>query len=455
MKKITKRAVSSLVLLVLTLSIILGSLSSCKLLYYVAETKEEITENISASLENDGTKNKYVSDYLRYWGFPLFDRIKIVVFEECFKSEYNYEGGMPKTLTHAVETAELFLEHYYDKLELSDKTAVTDSLLYCYVAALDDPYAIYRPPVESEEYSEDMSGSFGGIGVTVQYNDTDESIMINTVYSGSPAEKAGIKEGDFIYAIDGKTVKELGYTNAVNHVRGKIGTSVELTLIRNGEYVTVTAIRAKVEEVNVECTIDKENNVAYVRIVAFKGNTYSQFVKAIDELEEAKVDGIIFDLRGNPGGYLASVCDVLSYILPTDKILVSYRYSNRDTVVLKSTDDEGGDHVLTLPFTIICNEYTASAGEIFTAALRDYRNDKLLSATIVGTTTYKKGIMQNTYYYTDGSSVTMTVSYYDPPCGVNYHGIGVTPDVYVENAADEDLQLKTAYDELFKLINDN
>ena len=104
---------------------------------------------------------------------------------------------------------------------------------------------------------------------------------------------------------------------------------------------------------------------------------------------------------------------------------------------------------------VICNQYTASAGEIFTAAIRDYRNEGMLDATIVGTVTYKKGIMQNTYYYLDDSSITLTVAYYNPPCGENYHGIGITPDVIVENNETEDLQLESAYSELQKLINNN
>ena len=133
---------------------------------------------------------------------------------------------------------------------------------------------------------------------------------------------------------------------------------------------------------------------------------------------------------------------------------MSYQYKGSDPVVLYSEDDEDGvDHVLEIPMVVICNQYTASAGEIFTAAIRDYRNDGMMDASIVGTVTYKKGIMQNTYYYIDESSVTITVAYYNPPCGVNYHGIGVTPDILVENTAEADLQLESAYNEILRLIN--
>lgn len=451
-----KKAGFKLILLLLTLSVILSSVTSCDLFSYVAGDKDEINGNIDQSNQGDTSERDYVSDYLRNWGMPIFDTVKFKYFETYFKQLYNYSDGMPNTLSHARETADLFLENYYDILDLSDKTAVTDAFLDCYVTALDDPYSIYRPPVETDEYTTNMSGKFGGIGVMVEYNNTEKSIMINTVYLDSPAEKAGVKVGDYIYAVDGKTINELGYNNAVNHVRGKIGTPVELTLIRDGEYVTVTAIRAEVEEINVAYEIDTESNIGYVQIVQFKENTYSQFVEAIDAIEAAGAEGIVFDLRGNPGGYLESVCDVISYLIPNGHTIVTYQYKGREMIELKSSNDsDDGDHVVDLPFVVICNQYTASAGEIFTAALRDYRNEGLLDATIVGTTTYKKGIMQNTYYYFDESTVTMTVAYYNPPCGENYHGIGVIPDVVVENTETEDVQLKVAFDELEKLINDN
>nr|MBE6544593.1 S41 family peptidase [Oscillospiraceae bacterium] len=451
-----KKAGGRLILLLITLSLILSSITSCDLFSYVAGNKDEISSNINQSTSDGTSSHNYVSEYLRDWGMPIFDTIKFKYFEAHFNQLYNYSDGMPETLSHAKETADLFLEYYYDALDLDNKTKVTDALLYCYVSALDDPYSAYRPPVETDEYMTDMSGKFGGIGVMVEYNDDEESIMINTVYLDSPAEKAGVKVGDYIYAVDGKTVNELGYNNAVNHVRGEIGTPVELTLIRNGEYVTVTAIRAEVEEINVAYEIDTDTDIGYVQIVQFKKNTYSQFVDAIEAIEAAEAKGIVFDLRGNPGGYLDSVCDVISYLIPNGHTIVTYQYKGREMIELKSSNDsDDGDHVVDLPFVVICNQYTASAGEIFTAALRDYRNDGLLDATIVGTTTYKKGIMQNTYYYFDESTVTMTVAYYNPPCGENYHGKGVIPDITVENTDNDDIQLKVAFDEMIELINAN
>lgn len=454
MKKSYQTLISKILLLVLSLTIVLTVFASCGLFRNVADSKSELENNINNSSEIG--KYDYVTQYLREWGLPLFNQTKFKYFEDYFKQYFNLEGGLPSTYNHAKETASLFVDKYYFSIDINDRTAVTDSLLECYVRAIGDPYSAYRPPVETQDYMTDMSGKFGGIGVMVEYNDLDKTIMVNTVYPDSPAEKAGIKTGDFIYAVNGKTVTELGYTNAVNYVRGEIGTNVELELIRDGEHITVTATRAEVEELNVVYEVIEEENLGYVQIVAFKGNTFDQFKEAIDSLEAAKVDGIIFDVRGNPGGYVDSVVAVISYLIPDGKTIMSYQYKGRDKVVLVS-DDDGSDHVVNLPFVVICNEYTASAGEIFTAAIRDYRNEGMLDATIVGTTTYKKGIMQSSFYYpVDNSTVTITVAYYNPPCGENYHGIGVAPDRVVEDESETiDLQLNAALEEMKKLLNAN
>lgn len=419
---------------------------------YVAEDKDEINDNIDNSDEIISYDRVYL--YLRKWGMPIFDQTKFSYFEYYINRYYAYEGGVPDARIHAEKTAEFFLENYYDSIDLNDSVAVTDALLKCYVSVLDDPYSTYRPPVETEDYNTDMSGTFGGIGVVVEYNSREETIRVTTVYQNSPAEKCGIKVGDYIQGVNGKDISEIGYNNAVNHIRGKIGTTVDITLLRDGELVNVTATRALVEEINASYEID-ENGIGYVEIVAFKENTFAQFKKAIDALEEAGVKGIIFDLRNNPGGYVDSVVAVISYLIPDGNPVMSYKYNGYDEVVLLSQDDEG-DHVVDLPFVVICNGNTASAGEIFTAAIRDYRDRDMMNATIVGTTTYKKGVMQSSFYYSkDQSSMTFTVAYYKPPYGDNYHGIGVAPDVVVENTEAEDLQLKEAYIQMEKLLSVN
>ena len=448
-------ALSKLLALLLTLSLLISALTSCGLFGYVAENKDELLSNVASSTEK--STYGYVADYLSEWGAPKFDSVKFRYIETVVKQYFNYGSGLPTTYAHAKDTVKLFAETYYDKLDLSDKTAVTDALLYCYTKVIGDPYTIYRPPVETEEFNSDMSGKFGGIGVIVEYNHDDENIMVGTVYPDSPAHKAGVQAGDYLHAIDGKTVEELGYLNAVYYVRGEIGSTVELTLIRNGEYITLSMVREEVQEINVAYELDEESKIGYIQIVQFKATTYEQFVEAIEYMEENGAVGIVFDLRNNPGGYLNSVTDVISYIIPSGHTVVSYQYKGQGkTVYTTAGDGNMGDHVVDLPFVVLCNEHTASAGEIFTAALRDYTVEGILKGKTVGVNTYGKGIMQNTFSYPlDGSSVTKTVAYYDPPCGVNYHGVGVVPDVVVELGDEGDNQLEIAYETLKSLINNN
>lgn len=445
-----------LVTLLVTIFLILSTLVSCYPLGYRHGSKEEIANAVNNATEISGYTSVY--EYLLEWDLPKFKHMKLATIEHIVQDVYCYGDGLPNVLTHAKDTVNLFLEEYFDKIDLGNKQDVTNALLTCYATATGDPYTIFRAPSDSDSYITDMSGEFGGIGTLVEYNHSEKIVFINTVFPDSPAEKAGLKSGDVFYAIDGKTIEELGgYLNATDSIRGEIGTKVNITVIRNGKFVEVTATRALIEEINVNHSIDAQTNVAYVQILQFKDNTYEQFVKAIDDIESKGAEGIVFDLRGNPGGYLHSVIDVISYLIPNGKTILSYKENNSDTVYFVSQNDNAnGDHVVDLPFVVICDELTASAGEIFTAAIRDYRNEKLLTATIVGTTTYKKGIMQSTYSYFDGSSITVTSAYYYPPCGINYHGIGITPDVIVENTDPSvDLQLEAAYSEMQKLLNAN
>ena len=423
-------------------------------------SKDDIKESMAEDLSSEDRLNyDYASDYLKRWGITGYDTAKMKWAERLLSLYYNYEGGLPETREHAKLCAEAFLLEYYDAIDLQNKDELTDALLTCYAFAVDDPYTVYRAAEESSDYSTDMSGKFGGIGVIIEYDHEKQTLMVSSVYIDSPAEAAGIQVGDYIIGVNGHSTEELGYLNVVYEVRGEIGTPVTLTLLRGDKTVECTAIRAEVEEKTVE--FSAEDGIGYVRITDFKDNTFRQFVEAIDALTALKVEGIVFDLRGNPGGYLDTVCDMVSYLIPTGKTLVSYSYKNSKPEVILSEDDvhpitgEVADHVLELPVTVICNEYTASAGEIFTASVRDYRNEGLLNAKIVGKTTYKKGVMQSGFVYSDGASITFTVAYYNPPCGENYHGIGVEPDITVENTETEDLQLTTAIAELKKLVNSN
>ena len=460
MKRSTQ-CIKKIVALLLLISILLGTLTGC-IVSREPATKEEIAASVSATVENDSYGYDYVLYYLRQWRLPDFDTTKLFWAENVFKNYYVYNGGLPETLEHAAMTAEYFVENYYDNIDMTSKTAVTDAVIDSYVRTVGDPFSYYRTPQEASDFNSDMSGKFGGIGVMIEYDHNKESITISSIILDSPAEAAGFKVGDVIVGVDGRRVEDIGYLNAVNHVRGEIGTTVDVTVLRDGKELTLTATRAEVVERVVDYEIT-EDGYGYILITDFKTITYEQFVEAYDALEEAGVKGIIFDLRGNPGGYVASVRDVLSYLLPTGNLIMSCHYKSGEPTLLNSLDDvhpktgKTSDHVLNVPAIVLCNQYTASSAEIFTSALRDYSDTGLVNVTVVGEKTYGKGIMQSALYYsaTDTSTLTFTSAYYNPPSGVNYHGIGITPDLTVANSETEDLQLEAAINELKALINEN
>jgi carboxyl-terminal processing protease len=181
-----------------------------------------------------------------------------------------------------------------------------------------------------------------------------------------------------------------------------------------------------------------DGKIGYIRITGFKSNTAEQFIEAVNAIEDAGAEGVIFDLRSNPGGYLDAVVTMLSYLVPTDTKIVSFSNGKAPIHASEGTELEKKDHTLSIPAAVLCNENSASAAELFTAAMRDYNDMGLLTATVIGTVTYKKGIMQSTIPFSNGASLTLTTALYNPPSDQNFHGVGVSPDVTIETGLDED-----------------
>ena len=460
--KIINRLISA----VLTLAIVF-SLSACFLLPNVENeegfiAKERLQSNVNETLANDTYKCDYVYLYLKKWGIDSFDGQKFFTYENLFISKYNYGDGLPEKLTHAANTVNYFIENYYDNIDLKNEVEVTDALLYSYVYNVGDKYAFYRTETEYEEHDQELSGKFGGIGIQVKYDHINKTILIDQVFEDGPAYEAGVKVGDYIIGVDGKSLDEIGgYQNAISLVKGKIGTDVTITVDRKGEKIDITVTRALITDLSVTYEL-LENKYGYIRISSFKDNTAEQFREAVEALEDLGAIGYIFDVRSNPGGYVRSAVDIVSYILPSHKKVVSYQYKGKgkeshytSTDVLPEDEGLYGDHVIDLPMVIICDEHTASAAEIFVSALRDYDGPTadIIDLTIVGQNTYGKGIMQSTFGYTlDGSTVTFTTSYSIPPSEINFHGIGIAPDVEVELDNSGDDQLEEAIKQLEILL---
>lgn len=306
-----------------------------------------------------------------------------------------------------------------------DEETLADGVALGLIYSLDDPYSAYFDAEEYNQKLDDNEGLNAGIGVTVVSHPDNGYIYVVNLSTGSPADLAGIKPGDLITEVDGKDVTELGFSTAVANIRGKIDTDCVLTVKRGDETLSLTATRGKYVTTSVfSHMID---TLCYIQITEFNAATVPQFEAAIDDAIDKKATGLVFDLRGNGGGTLDSVDKILDILLPEGEV-VSATYKNGKKKVLFSSDKNEID----LPMMVLCDKNTASAAELFAASIRDFEKGKL-----IGTKTYGKGIMQETFALSDGSAVRLTVAYFNPPSGINFHKIGLFPDFEVELTEEE------------------
>jgi len=343
-----------------------------------------------------------------------------------------------------MKSIEELIEQAYLYSDDIDKAELQEWLIKGYVQGLGDPYSVYYDEAETQSLMESTSGEFGGIGVVIQ-QDIDTMIMTFTnVYANSPGEKAGLKDGDILYKVDGEDVTGQELDAVVSKIRGQKGTKVEITVYRKNtmEEYSCTVTRDIIEVTTVAYEM-KEDNIGYIIVSGFEQVTYKQFEGAIKDLNEQGMEKMIVDLRDNPGGNLSTVCEMLDLILPEGTIVYTEDKQNVREVI--TSDDK---KQMDIPMAVLINGNSASASEIFAGAIQDYE-----MGTLVGTTTYGKGIVQNIYSLGDGTSLKLTTSEYFTPDGRNIHGIGIKPDIEVKYEYDEanptaDNQLQAAIEHL-------
>ena len=408
--------------------------------------KDELSANIEGT---DVSGCSSVADAFSKYGFA-FNKRQVRDVELYYT--YYYYKSLPDVATVAKMSAQLFVEKLYDTIDMTDKNAVTTGLLKCYTASVGDPYSYYYTPEEYEEYLSSLEGDTTkvGIGVIATSDYEKVSVKITAVLPGSAAELAGVKKGDYIVAVDGVRLSDIGIDSLMQLVAGEIGTTVELTVLRNGEELTLTATRIEIPDVTVTYEL-LDGNIAYIQVIQFKANTPKQFKSAVDRAIGSGAQGFIFDMRSNPGGLLDAVVEMIDYVAPDGQRIASFTMGKSSPTVFIAQDG----HSIDLPITVLCNGGTASAGELFTAAMRDYGNDGILDISIVGETTYKKGVMQTSYPLSGGYALKLTVAFYNPPCDINYDGIGVVPNYPVVNEGENDDQLDAAVSEILRIITEN
>ena len=317
-----------------------------------------------------------------------------------------------------------------------DEDAQMDAIYKASVDALGDKYSSYMTKEEYEEWSDYVTGTFTGIGIAFTEDDKG-NYVVNRVMEGGPAEAAGLKAGDVLLKVDGKTYDDSN--KMAMHMRGEAGTSVKVTYKRDGKEKTVEMIRAEVTELSVYGSVLKEgkNQYGYIQITSFEAETAKQFESELNDLENKNIKGLIVDLRNNPGGMVDQCVEVADMLLP--EAMITYTEDKKGKKETYNSDE----HCTKLKYVVLINENSASASEIIAAAVKDNKGGKL-----VGETTFGKGIIQGTMSFDDESAMTLTIMQYFSPEGKKIHKKGVSPDYTVKLPADAktDVQLEKAID---------
>lgn len=320
------------------------------------------------------------------------------------------------------------------------------------MASLGDPYSAYYTSEEYEELNAETTGSYQGIGVVMQQDADTGEVKVLRCYEGGPGAEAGLLPEDVLIQVNGENVAGMELSEVVDLVKSSEGGTASLIISREGES-DYLEINVPLEEVNIPVVEYEmlEDNIGYISIYEFTGQAVSQYEEAFEELQSQGMKRMIIDVRNNPGGLLTSVCDLLEDMLPEGLMVYT---EDKDGKRQEYTCD--GENELEMPLVVLVNGNSASASEIFAGAIQDYG-----TGTIVGTTTFGKGVVQSLIPFTDGSAIKTTTAKYYTPSGRCIHGTGIEPDMEVELTEgleqkseltyEEDNQLQTAVETVKEL----
>ena len=330
-------------------------------------------------------------------------------------------GGVTNVGTiKKMQIIENVIDQYF--LEEVDAAALESGIYKGMIAALEDPYAAYYTPEELQELQKSTQGIYYGIGAQVSLDTDTQLPVLIRIFENSPAEEAGLLAGDMVYMVGDVSVQGMDLTSAVNLIKGDEGTTVHLSILREGasDVLEFDVVRRKLNNISVTQKM-LEDNIGYIQLTEFDDATVDQFVDALAVCKGSGMEGLIIDLRSNPGGNLSAVCDICRSILPEG--LIVYTEDKKGKREEYRCD---GKRQLEVPLVVLIDQYSASASEILAGAVKDYE-----IGTLVGMTSYGKGIVQRIMSLSDGSAVKLTVSDYYTPNGNNIHQVGITPDVEV------------------------
>ena len=324
-------------------------------------------------------------------------------------------SGQDKKLA---EITSLIQNNYYQDVS---QEQIEEGVLHGAVLALGDPYSAYMNVEEKQSYNDSLEGAYVGIGVLTTFN-SDWQAVIAQVYNNSPAQKAGLQKGDIFVAVDGQkinTTSTKDLQEVTGKIRGEAGTSVEITIERNGQEMSFTVQR---EEVHITYVTSRmlANNIGYIKIDEFSGSALEEYQQAVAQLQEQGMQAMILDLRDNPGGFVDYAVEIADELLPQATI-ISVRDKNGNEKQYTS-DSKSMD----FPMAVLVNQNSASASEILTVALNENQR-----AAIIGEKTYGKGIIQSHFNLSWGGYLKLTTASYYSPDGNAIHEVGVMPDIEV------------------------
>ncbi len=377
--------------------------------------------------------------------FVLTWTVSLNIYNQKISSSEKYEGVYRKLKEMDVTVRSNFTG------TIDDET-LGNSVINGYVAGIGDKYATYMPAQTYYELQQTNSGVVNGAGIEAEA-DGSGYLKITHVYKNSSADLNGVIVGDMITEIDGRSLLSMESGVALERiVAGDIGTKLTLRLVRNGEELTVNLIR---QQIDIESVTDEmlSDNIGYIRISSFNAKTADQFSNSLNSMMADGAKALIIDVRQNSGGVISALKPMLNRILPA-ALVATAEYSGGVKRTLIETDSE---EFIDLPIAVLVDGSTASAAEIFAVALRDEHN-----ATLIGTQTYGKAVMQSTYEFSDGSALSLTTATILPSKSPSYDGVGLKPDYLIELPAgasieylphETDSQLQKAVEILSPLAN--
>ena len=331
-----------------------------------------------------------------------------------------------------------------------DEEKLKDGAIKGYVEGLGDKYTEYISKDEMKKFTEDINGSFVGIGIYMIADESSGKIIVYHPIPDSPADKAGIKAGDIIASVNGVEYSYDDFNTIADHIKGEVGTKVKLVIERDGKKLDFEIVREKIETNPITSKM-LEKNIGYLNLPSFDKDVSKKLKEKIDDLIEKGAKSLILDLRNNGGGMVDECTEITDFFLDKDKIIMTTKDKKGNVQKSVTKNKKTYD----LPLVILVNENTASASEILTGALKDNNRIK-----VIGTKTYGKGVIQSVFNLSDGSGLKITTAEYFTPNGIEINKKGITPDIQVKLPdtvksvysveEKDDTQLKKAIEELSK-----